>query len=396
MADAEEKVEEQKTPEEEEAAALEGQIDALADGPDLFDQEDEEAPSDDATPADLKAEEGEPKEEGDGPPEETPEPKEETPEPKEEAKQDDDPEIPDLAEGESPKAEQFKNLREIAARFKKERNELREQKAALEQAAAQPAPVAPVAPAMPSQPAMSAGQVMDLLAKARNRDLDESRLNGQTNQDIERSARIAMQVFEPQQLLEVLDAAKEGRFGAYNDDVMEEARALLTEATVRQSVKGVEPGTRPAPSLPPAMMSQRQNSLGRLYARYPDLKNPESDLVKKIQAKIPEFQARTLGTPDKPGPDHWRIQSDPNLPEWQIEQLMKEIDAEKPVLSEAEARLSAENEELKKKLNRSRQPANTSGAPGSGAESPSGTGDSLEELEKQIDALDREAARNRF
>jgi len=395
---------------------MEDQIDAIADGPDLFDvRMGDEADSEDDTeegedlPGDLTDDPGDSDEPGDEPPKEpeapeTPEESEETPDSDPETPDDED--IPDIPEGETPKGEQFRNVRNIAKQFKKQRNDAREKATALEQRVADleqrivtnpatpPAPASDSATSDPSQPApLSAGQVFDILVKAKSGDFDERSLAaGQTNASIAMEARQALSNFGPKQILEVLDAAGKGMFGVYNDDVIEEAQRFLPVASARAQISGdsassasdTPAGTTTGLELSADVKAKRDQSTQRVYEKYPDLSKQDSELTKRFHAKLLEFQKEKFGTPTEPGPEYWRIASDPNLPEWQAEQVMSMLDSEKPSV-DVDA-VVAENKALKKKVARSRQPVNTTGSSSSSTSSHSGD-ETVEDLEKQIDAL---------
>jgi len=374
------------------------------------DKQDDDAPKDEGKkeePADGKDKQGD-----DKPPEQPEQKQDETPE---ESPED---AIPDIEEGKSPKAQDYRNLRDVTTRFKKERNEAKDRVKNLEERLAaaeeQLARIAKGGSTVPDasaaggdstpESAKSAGddapkgptpsEVFNYLVHASNRELDETKLqSGHTNESVERAARAAIVDMTPEQLIGVIDDARAGKFGKYNADVIEEARAALTEAQFRKPSSSDSAGKQQDEPksdiiIPQEVQTKQAESTNRVIAKHAFLQNPEDPKFKDFQKHLTEFQIRAFGADLKSGPESWRITSDPNLAEWQAEQVLAEMAKTEQASTNADpdkARLEQENRNLRKQLDKGRRTAD------GGTPPPDEDVDSAEALEAQLDMKMREA-----
>lgn len=191
----------------------------------------------------------------------------------------------------------------IRARYKKrldrereERRQLQERLTAAEARAAE-AQRPRGEPERPAAPQADPGKVFSILARA------ESVLGGDADAEIEsiekagdlkKMAEDCLAEMEPADLLDVVEAARSGKFGKHGERIAERAAQALAVAQAKTSERTTQ--AQQAAGL-------RQQQLHQAYERHPDLRPPAQGTADSPMRKfVTQYIGEKVGTREKPGP----------------------------------------------------------------------------------------------
>lgn len=285
-----------------------------------------------------------------------------------------------------------RNWKEANALIREKKNQLKELQARMAELEAKvsktPAahPETPVAAQPPAsretppearqtEPKVSAEQVFDLFAKAKDQEFPTP----EKNREVMELAVKAVGEMSTREIQGVVEAARQGRFGERSEVVAEIARASLVEALAREKIGAEDDGATQAKAQ--EFSAKVQDSVRKVMEdpQYAPLKDTGSEETKFLAAWVRENMGErdATGRIVKPGPFAF-LESRPDWPEHVVRIAMQAYRANRA------ADVEKANAELKAKIEASRAPGGTGG--GAGAEGATG-GDTAE-----LKALERELA----
>lgn len=228
------------------------------------------------------------------------------------------------SEVENPQAEHFRKLREVAKEFKQKTLQLQQE---LEQLKSKPQEPAKVEATQPDKPKVMPDQLVQIVAKARNQELDGVDM-GQVMKD---ALVVMKEEFTPLQINQIVEKASRGEYGKYSEDIQLFMQEAIPHIMVAQQAREMEvrQERQEVQERQARYKQEADASLARVFEKAPELKDEKSP----VRVAVNNWLAENIGVfnqqgvAEKTGPMAWVLQH-PSWPEMVLPLALASVKAQ--------------------------------------------------------------------